>query len=372
MPERPLRILFVDSAPFCGGAQESLRALLYDLHDRGLPLLLLSADQHPGGLLDGANKRQLAVRGLSARHWPASPLGLWQYVVDHQRCAAGIAAAVAVFRPTIIHANGMRAAMLLNRASCAGTGVVIHDRDLRAPALLPRLLARRLSPCIVAISQAVAEKWRELDIKQLQVIANGFDLPAIAAAAPAPRPFPPPAFVVVLAADFMPWKNHRLFLEAFASLRQRCPQARAVLRGRVRDQRGESILRALRQRCESLGLNDAVLFVTEPGPALPWIAMADLLIATASKEPFGRTLIEALALGKPVVASTGAGHTEILADCPAATLCPPEATALADAMAAWADPARRHRAAPAARQHAERYAIAAHSAAMLDFYQRLT
>ena len=38
----------------------------------------------------------------------------------------------------------------------------------------------------------------------------------------------------------------------------------------------------------------------------------DLLIATSEREPFGRTLIEAMAVGTPVIAAGVAGHLEIV------------------------------------------------------------
>jgi glycosyltransferase involved in cell wall biosynthesis len=382
MSDCPLRILFLDCAPFHGGAQESLRCLLQDLHSRGIPLQLLAADDAPGGLLEDAQRRALPAQAIRARHWPASPRGLWHFLQDRRACADSIAAAVADFAPTLIHANGLRAAMLLRPQLCAGVPVVIHDRDLRAPRSLVTQLARSLSPQVVAISQAVARKWSMLDAERVRVIANGFDLQAIAATEAVPRPFPPENIVVTLAADFVAWKNHRLFLDAFAILQRFQPAARAVIRGRVRDRAGEKLLRGLRRHCTRLGLDDSVLFVSEPGPALPWIAATDILAATACSEPFGRTPVEALSLGKPVVACAGAGHSEVLADCSVATLCQPKPAAIAAALARWTERIERARGAAsdsgdiaatatAARDYAARFSLRVHSDAMRAFFQSL-
>ncbi len=47
---------------------------------------------------------------------------------------------------------------------------------------------------------------------------------------------------------------------------------------------------------------------------LDFVAFADLLIATSSNDAFGRTLIEAMALKVPVVATSQGGHVEIIED----------------------------------------------------------
>ncbi len=373
MPDRTMRILFLDCAPFHGGAQESLRTLLKDLHEQGVKLQLVAADHTPGGLLDDARQRGLRSQAIRARHWPANAIGLWQYLHDRRAGADTIAAAIAEFAPTVIHANCLRAAMLLNPRLTRNAAVVIHDRDLRAPAGLAGLLARRFTPQVVAISGAVAQKWSRLPLGRLSVIPNGFDLAAIAATTPAATPFPADAVVLTIAADFLAWKNHRLFLDAIALLRQNRPALRAIIRGRARDRHGETLLAELHRHCTRQGLDDVVLFVTAPGPALPWLAATDVLAAMATAEPFGRTPIEALALGKPVVACAGAGHTEVLADCPAATLCAPDPAAIAAALARWVDDAAaRAAAATAARAHAARYSLRAHSDAMRAFFQALS
>ena len=47
-------------------------------------------------------------------------------------------------------------------------------------------------------------------------------------------------------------------------------------------------------------------------PIEPWIAGMDVLIAPAVSEAFGRTLVEAMLCGTPVVAADDGGHREII------------------------------------------------------------
>ncbi|HQC52380.1 MAG TPA: glycosyltransferase, partial [Lentisphaeria bacterium] len=89
-------------------------------------------------------------------------------------------------------------------------------------------------------------------------------------------------------------------------------------------------------------------------------AAADIMFACARHEPFGRTIVEALALGKPIVATPTAGAPEIIADCPAITIAGDDHAALAKALAAWLSPERRQQCAAAARARAECFSMTRH------------
>jgi glycosyltransferase involved in cell wall biosynthesis len=60
------------------------------------------------------------------------------------------------------------------------------------------------------------------------------------------------------------------------------------------------------------GINDRVLFVEFQRPVAPWIEACDLIFAPSICDAFGRTLIEAMAVGVPVVATDSGGHREII------------------------------------------------------------
>jgi glycosyltransferase involved in cell wall biosynthesis len=53
------------------------------------------------------------------------------------------------------------------------------------------------------------------------------------------------------------------------------------------------------------------------------LTRASILLATAPNEPFGLSVVEAMAVGLPVVASACAGHLETVGTCPEAVLVPP-------------------------------------------------
>ncbi|NLF94553.1 MAG: glycosyltransferase [Oligosphaeraceae bacterium] len=325
------RILLVDCAPFCGGAQESLLTLALELSARGQQLQLLCADASPGGLAERAAAGGLMVRKFPCRHWPASLPGLLQYCSDRRRFRDVWRDLDAAFQPQIIIANGLRSAVLLQRSLPPGVPMILHDRDLHCPALLPRMLVKSCA-AVIAISTAVSEKWRcLLPDGRLFVIYNGFDLQSLAALPAPPRSAGRP-FSIILAADFLPWKGHQLFLQSLARLPAGLPEWQAVIRGRVRSSAGEQYRRKITALAERLGLREKLSIIDRPGGAWQDIANADLLVSCSENEPFGRTLIEALALGKPVLAVAGGGVQEILSGCAAARICPADPAALAAAI----------------------------------------
>ena len=68
----------------------------------------------------------------------------------------------------------------------------------------------------------------------------------------------------------------------------------------------------LQNLSRSEGVEERAYFAGFRQPIEHWIAGMDVLMATSEREPFGRTLIEAMAVGTPVVASRVAGHVEII------------------------------------------------------------
>lgn len=131
---------------------------------------------------------------------------------------------------------------------------------------------------------------------------------------------------------------------------------------------------ALEKRAQTLGIAGKIHFMGFAHPIGPWIAACDLLLVPAVGEAFGRTTVEAMVVGTPVVASDSGGHREIIE--PGVTgilVLPDDAPAMAAAAAALlADPARYEAVTSAARQQAvERYSVDAHARAMMDLYDTL-
>jgi len=366
------RILYLDCAPFTGGAQESLLALVEGLAGSPWRACVLSADRSPQGLLAQCRRGGLPVGELRTAHWPLTAAGLVRFAWDRTLAGRRLQQAVREWRPAMVHANGVRAGLLVPTAVRRQGPVILHDRDLRVPRWVVGFLSRRVDQ-VVAISRCVAEKWERPPVAvPIQVVPNGFEVAAMATTEPA-RGWGTPAKALraVLVADLVPWKRHEVFLEALALARQAGVEVAGLVVGRPRSARDRGYLRDLVGTAARLGLGSEVRFVTDATSALPWIAAASVVVSTATDEPFGRTVIEALALGKPVVAVEAAGPGEILAGCPAATLTGPAPAAVAEGLCQWLEPLRRTAAREPARAWAARYDRQAMVAALCTLYDNL-
>jgi glycosyltransferase involved in cell wall biosynthesis len=121
----------------------------------------------------------------------------------------------------------------------------------------------------------------------------------------------------------LPWKGHRVFLQAARHVIDRLPEARAVIVG-AGPPGGADYEVELKQLAASLGISDRVLFLGFRTDVPAIIGTLDVVVHTSiDPEPFGRVIVEAMAMAKPVVASAAGGPTEIIEHGRTGFLVPP-------------------------------------------------
>ncbi len=137
--------------------------------------------------------------------------------------------------------------------------------------------------------------------------------------------------VVMLPARLTRWKGQTVFLDAIARLGR--TDIRAVLVG---DAQGRESYRAeLEARIERLGLSSVTRIVGHCNDMAAAYMLADVVVsASTDPEAFGRVIIEAQAMGRPVVATDHGGAKESVVPGETGWLAPPgDAAALAQAIA---------------------------------------
>lgn len=207
-------------------------------------------------------------------------------------------------------------AALLTRTPC-----VTHERGInRFYSHEARFFARRLK-AIICISGAVRASLLDSRVthQRLVLIHNGLDASRIKPSAPdgeirARHGISPSAPVVGIVGNIKEWKGQHVVVRACGRLRQRLPGLYCLLVG---DTSAEDL--AYRQELEALvreqGLQRHVIFAGyQQNPADYMNAMDVVVHASTLPEPFGRVLIEAMALGKPLVASRDGAVTEIVTE----------------------------------------------------------
>lgn len=212
----------------------------------------------------------------------------------------------------------------------ANTLSVEIDRLRRtSPARARRRLARyrRIygSRPLIAVSDGVAQDLRAalgLDEARIERIYNPFDLATIRARSLEPAALPNTPYVIHVG-RFAAQKRHDLLLDAWVRLN--APHQLVLLT--APDPRLSAMIdaRGLGQRVTVAGF--------QPNP-YPWIAGAELLVLCSDHEGLPNVIIEALAVGTPVVSTDcPCGPREILGDVLAQCLVPVgDAAALARAI----------------------------------------
>jgi glycosyltransferase involved in cell wall biosynthesis len=164
---------------------------------------------------------------------------------------------------------------------------------------------------------------------------------------------PDDAPVVGVIAHFRPEKGHRPLLQAAARIHATLPDVRFVLIG------GGPTEESVRDLVAALGLDDVVRFAGYRDDALHVATTFDVFALPSFREGLPIALIEAMALGKPAVATAVSGTPEVIRNAEHGILVPPgDAQAMADALSALlTDEERRARMGGAAQRRARAFDI---------------
>lgn len=208
----------------------------------------------------------------------------------------------------------------------------------------------RNSARVLAVSESIAAQFA--DRRRVEVLHNGFDLSEFAVpSADYARAFREAwrlgdePVVGTVGRIKLVRKGQEIFVRAAALLEQRGCRARWVLVG-APFRGNESHLEELRRLTRELHLEDRVVFTGElldPRKAYP--AFDVFVLPSAQPEPFGGVVMEAMAMGVPVVATAIGGSVDQVAEGVTGYLVPPgDPVALADRIEALLrDPALRRR-----------------------------
>ncbi len=370
-----IRILFVDHADFLGGAEQSELELLRLIDPNHFALALACPE---GALANAARSQGTRVTALDlrqvrgAKNLASAPLKL----------LAGVRALAHIIRREqidIVHSNTMRASLYAALAAkVSGTQLVWHVHDLYRERIYTRVIAW-LADAILTNSQGAARLLPASAQHKTTVVYHGvqaaqFDPDAVDRnAIRAAWNVRPNQLLIGNVGWLAPWKGQCDFIEVCALIAQSCPTARFVMVGAASDARYAAYARELRALGDAR-LGDRLIWAGARRDVANVMAALDLLLHCAEREPFGRVLVEAMAMQVPVIAFRGGGPDEIVADGESGFLIAPHDTqAMADAaLALLRNPERKLRMGQSARTRAlEVFAPERNVHLIEDVYARL-
>ena len=355
----PKRVVFLSSCIRGGGAGWSLYYLLKHLdRDRVDPLAVLPAF--------GIYEDRLAELGVEAVFPPRFPerivsqryesntsitgaLSTARNVLDAARLVPWLSRLARRRGIDLIYCNNLLVEPIgALAAQAARVPCVLHARTIQkqlirslASAQLARLPAVRR---VIANSGPTAVPYRRWVGDKVRVVHNGVDLDEYA-----PERIPRGSLradlglcdevtIVGFTGFIMPRKGLDTLIRAAAKVLRGRDDVAFVIVGRVPigslvDHRAE--YEALSR---ALGIGGRVIFAGFRDDVRPAVIDFDVLCLPSYQEPFGRSIVEAMALGRPVVASRVGGIPEIITDGTDGLLVPAgDPDALASAIARLVD-----------------------------------
>lgn len=339
-----------------GGAEQLLVTLLPELARQGcgaeVAMLRGSVDLVP----------ELEARGIKVTQLPGGhKWNLWRNARAIARLAdqAGAdvihahlyfpAVSVALMRLLRLH----RARTVVSFHNLAYAGANRAGLALWAKKRLARSLYPRGFDLMLGVSSAVARHYEgALGVKQVQVLHNPVPEDVRPRPAPPDRPVP----LLVVPGRLVSEKGHSTLIQALTCMKM---SVQTVFAG------GGPLQASLQDAAPNIRITGPLMH----GEMLDEIAVADLVVIPSHHEGFGLTALEAMALGRPVLATDAGGLPEVLGE--AGYLVPREdPNALADAIELLLnDPDLRSQLADAGKHRAtELFSTGAIAAQLLSYY----
>ncbi|MCX5965015.1 MAG: glycosyltransferase family 4 protein [Cyanobacteria bacterium] len=301
-----------------GGQERSLSDVARILSDRGHHITLIHT--HPGNLLSEYSlfcDQILTIRALNlTKHW-RSPLWLIQDLFKISRQIR-----VATAQPNcLIYINQPYDVPFAALLSLIKQWPIVCHLRLPAPKKLslPCTLGLYRVNQFISVSQATCEGWRTRINAPITVVHNGmipdrFDRTCSENELRQRWGIAPEDRVICYVGRLDHMKGLGTLLQAFVQVLKNHPQSQLLIAGKPL-QSHESHRIELEQLSQNLGISDRVKFLGHVDVPIEIFHISDLSILPSQwAEPFGRSIIESMMAGTPVIASRVGGIVEILSD----------------------------------------------------------
>jgi len=385
-----MNVLYVNHTGTVSGGERSLLGLLEALPDDVRPLVAAP----PGGLLEAVGRLGIpsTVIAGTAGSLRLHPVHTPRALIEMSIAALQVRRAARRHRAQLVHANSIRAGIVLGLARLAPAARVVHVRDCLPPSPVStatlRLIAATATTVVANSRYTAAAVAAVAPAARLEVVYNAVDLErwdperidrarARVELGDAGRR----GLLLGVVAQLSPWKGQDTAIEALRLLCAQGIDAHLLLIGsakfvaRATRFDNEAYVASLRARIVEAGLEDRVSWLGERQDVPELVRALDILLLPSWEEPFGRALIEAMALGVPVIATDVGGPPEILTDGREGYLVPPrDPQAWARAIRCIADsPTKAREMGRAGRLRVEQeFTVEQHVQRLLAVYARAT
>ena len=340
-------ILYLDSGSGIGGGQRSLLLLLNLLDkDRFTPFVGCLGDS-PFAAEVEKTEASVVPLSLPAAHNKKDKVKRFTFsdlLEDFRqlRVIRQLHRTVKQHSIDLIHANSLSVALLggivarINRIP-----ILMHKRYATSYGILDRLCERLLHR-VILVSEAT--RWNFAPVAKQTLIYNGVDLDAFQASSKEIETLRTELFHDASDASLLagvvtritPEKGIHFLIRAMAELKGKIP-IRLLIIGGPYFEKDVDYMEDLKQEVADLGVEDSVIFTGFLSDTRVVTSLLDIvLVPSIIPEACPRTIIEAMAVGKPVIATPLGGSKELVTPETGILVPPEDASAIADAIATLA------------------------------------
>lgn len=322
----PMKILFYNHTGQVGGAERLLLTLLEQLDgSRFASVLVCPAEGPLNQLAHQTGVKTETIDGLKARFtWRFDHL--IGYLLSFGRIMLQLRKKVNGIQPDLIHANSVRAGLVATIATAGlRQRVVWHIHDLlpRHPfnTIIRAIASLSSRTRILAVAQASADRLVG-DFAGLQgrasVIPNAVDLEKFSVNRAARErirretQIQERAPVIGMIGRLTPAKGQLEMLKLFPRVLDQLPEAKLLIAGAPAFNNEHEYLELLKRTITEMNLSDRVRMLGSRDDIADILQALDLLVVNSASEACSLVILEAMASGTPVLATSTGGTPEII------------------------------------------------------------
>jgi len=309
-PQKPLRVLHVTFNMGIGGTEQVIRQLIQGMAAESVESEILCIDGHIGPIGEALQQAGVAVHMVTRKQ--GFDWSLIATIRKHLREG----------RFDVVHCHqytpwfyGWLGALRTRSKVVLTEHGRFHPDRYRYKAMLINPVMALFTPSIVAISEATKDalvKYEFIPRHKIHVIYNGI-APLVRDNEEAEKVrdslgIPKDAFVVGTVSRLDPVKNQTMMLKAFKLFSEKKPNSYLLMVGDGPDKD------ELMSLVGEYGINERVIFTGFINSPVHYLAAMDLFLLSSHTEGTSMTLLEAMSLKIPAVATRVGGNPEIVAD----------------------------------------------------------
>lgn len=317
-----INILYLDHASKIGGAQVSLLAILRNIDGDKYNAAVVCPQK--GTFVDAIQKINIPAERLDFDRIrrTANPIKLFLGFVFFGVYVFRIYRIIRERQIELLHANTLKTAIMAGIvAKFTGVPLIWHVRDFLPLGMFRPILvkvAHLLADSVIVNSAATGEMFQKQGARKSVVVHNAIDSSRLSVKSGGndlgrELGINPNVQVIGTIGRIHPEKGLEYLIEALTIVRKEIPQIRLLVVGEAHN--GDTAYaRQIIDLVKRHELTDQVAFLGFRRDITEVLSTIDLLVVPALREPFGLVILEAMAWGKPVVATRAGGIPEIVVD----------------------------------------------------------